>query len=506
MSRLRGNIVYNIAGQALLLALSFVAVRFVFRQLGADSLGIIYFILALNVILTATLGMGICETTVREISAHFNSEPDYIRELLRTASLCYWGAYVILSVIIYFAAPIIVEKWIHLKSLDAAAAIQALRILGIASFLALPRSFYTSMLRGVERMEYTNIIDVAVSALQQFGTIGIMLAGGNLLNVIWFMAGCFVAGILAYMIICFRFFSWKALLPGFSSTVIRRNVVFTSHVALISILAMIYTQADKVIISKFLPIGIFGLYTVAYGAMSRSNMITAAVSQAAFPQFSALFKTQERGKLVSKYQKLQDLVCFGTIPLFAAVPFMAIPLFSYLFDVKSAQMLLLPVTFLSVGFYMNGTLSVPYLFSLAVGRPDIVARFNFYSLFVVLPTTALLIYFGGLKGAGFSWVFYHVLAYAYVIPRIYSECLRVPVWRWYAQMLSILGISGITYGTGWIALRVMSEGSGLYAAAAYCAASIVFLGASFLLIGEELRSLFEQHPIFRQLRSWAMPS
>ena len=43
MSRLSKNIVYNALGQVLLLVLSFVAVKYVFRRLGADALGIIYF-------------------------------------------------------------------------------------------------------------------------------------------------------------------------------------------------------------------------------------------------------------------------------------------------------------------------------------------------------------------------------------------------------------------------------------------------------------------------------
>lgn len=491
MSKLSKNILYNLIGQGLLVVLGFVTVKFVFKQLGEDALGIVYFTLTLNVLLTNVLGMGICETTVREVSAHFSTEPRYIQDLLRTASLCYWGAYLSFAIVIYYGAPILVERWINLKNLDPDTAIRVLRILGIASFVALPRSFYVSILRGVERMELTNFIDVSTSALQQFGTIAILLWGGGLLHVVYWMSVCYGFGIIVYWFACSHFFSWSALRPGFSSTVVARNFTFTSHMALISLLVMIHSQVDKVIVSKLLPIGVFGFYTIAYGVVSRSTMITGAVSQAAFPNLSSLFKRGEQANLMAQYHKLQDLICFATAPLFAAVLFAARPLFTYLFNPDSARMLLLPFAFLCIGFYMNGTLTTPYVFSLAAGRPDIAARTNLYALFVVLPVTAALIYFFGLNGAGLSWVFYHLLAYVYQIPRTCSECLDVPTWKWYRQILGIFFAIGLTYGTAWALLELGRADSGFFLVLAYAAASVGFVAAAYLMIGDELRNSFQ---------------
>lgn len=219
--------------------------------------------------------------------------------------------------------------------------------------------------------------------------------------------------------------------------------------------------------------------------------MTGAVSQAAFPHFSSLFKAGEPGTLMAQYHKLQDLICFATVPLFALIPFAARPVFSYLFNADSARMLLLPLTFLCVGFYMNGALTIPYVFSLAAGRPDIAARMNLYALFVVLPATGVLIYFFGLNGAGFSWVFYHLFAYAYQVPRTCSECLGISTWKWYRQILKIFFATGLTYGTAWVALDLGRANSGFFLALAYAAATAVFLAAAYLMIGDELRGSFQ---------------
>jgi O-antigen/teichoic acid export membrane protein len=499
MSRLSKNIIYNLLGQVMLLLLGFVAVKCIFGRLGKDALGIIYFTGMMNAVLCAVLEMGICSTTVREVSAHLESEPNYIRNLIRTFSLFYWGAYAILGVTIFFLAPVLVEKWINLKTMDSATAIYVLRILGIASLVALPKSFYVSLFRGLQRMEFNNFIDVAASGFQQFGTILILALGGNLFYVVYWFAACYGLGIFTYLAVSSRFFPLRALIPGYSSGVVKRNLGFASRMMSISIMATIHMQADKLIISKLLPIAAFGYYGVAYGNVTKGTLVTGAVSQAAYPSFSAMFKAGDRAGLMSQYRKLQDLLCFGVVPIFGAIPFALLPLFSYILNEEAARLLLLPTTLLCVGFYMNGTLNVPHVFSLAVGKPEIAACQNFYALFVVLPVTVFLIYFFGLTGAGLSWVFYHIFAYSYGVPRVCRECLEIPVRMWYFHVLKIFTLAALTYGVAWLALGVIGNHSILLLTTAYVGASIVFLTGSYFMIGEELRGTFTR--LFQKLKA-----
>ncbi len=505
MSTLSKNIVYNISGQVSLLILGFAAVKYVFNQLGPDALGIIYFALAMNLVLSSLVDMGISSTLVREVAAHFHDDTEYVRGLVRTASLFYWSAYLLLAVGIFFGAPWLVTRWINLKSLDSATATHALQILAVGALVGLPRSLYTGILRGLERMEFNNIIDVSTSALQQFGTIAILILRGGLLRVACWLSICFALSILAYAVISARFFSFRALVPGFSASVVKRIYGYASRMASISLLAMVHTQADKAIVSKLLPIGFFGYYGLAYSAVSRGTLVTNAVSQAAFPALSADFKLGDQSSLMARYRKLQDLLCFGTVPLFAVIPFAAIPLFTYLLNAEAARMLLLPITFLSVGFYMNGTLTVPYVFSLAVGKPGIAARLNFYALFCVLPVTFALVYFFGLTGAGFSWVFYHLFAYAYAVPRICLDCLKTPKWKWYLHVAKAVALTALTYGLAWAVLRSTGDHSLLPLALAFGAATTVFMVVAYFCIAHEVRESLNRLFLPRQHRSQFLP-
>ena len=488
MSRLTRNILYNLFGQGLLLCLSFVAVKFIFKQLGQDALGIIYFTFTLNALLTALLALGINETTVREVAAFHEEDPAYIRRLLQTASFFYWSLYLLAAAVLYASAHWLVTKWINLDTLNPSTATMVLRLLGTATLLALPRSFCASILRGIQRMEFINLIDVGASALQQFGAIVVLFLGGGLIQVTLWMAACYLFGLAFYLIVCARFFGGRAFIPRLSTSVIDRNAAFTFKLAGITVFSIIHTQSDKAIVSKLLPLGVFGYYGMAYSAVARGMLVTSSISQAVFPSFSALYKQGDHDGLRRQYDKVQDLLCYAIVPLFAAIPFAARPLFTFVLNAQAARMLLWPVTFLCVGFCMNGTLAIPYVFSLAVGKPEFAARSNYYALFTVLPVTALLVYKFGIAGAGFSWIFYHLFTYAYLVPRLCSECLEMPVWRWFLNVFKVFGLAALTYGGAWAIIALVRPFSVLLLALGFAFASVAFAAVAYRLMGEELRS------------------
>lgn len=498
MSRLSKNILYNLFGQGLLIIIGFVSVKQIFRQLGEDALGIIFFTNMLNALLCAVLEMGICTTAIREVSAHFKTDPDYIRDFIRTGSSFYWGSYGVFSIAVFFLSPLIVGEWINLKTMDPGTAVSILRILGIASLVALPKSFYLSLIRGLQRMEINNFIEVSTMALQQFGTILVLALGGGLFHVVYWLTACYGLRISIYFIAAARLFSLRSVIPGYSISAIKRNIQFTSRLLFISITGAIYTQIDKIIISKLMPVGVVGYYGTAYGNVSKGMLLTGAVSQAAYPSFSALFKAGDRQGLLSQYWKLQDMICFITAPIFALIPFAALPLFSYMFNAEVAGMLLVPITLLCIAFYMNGTLNVPHVLTLAVGNPGIAARQHFYDLIVTVPVNAFLIYRYGLTGAGLALIFFYLFRYAYGVPRVCRECLEIPVWQWYRHVVKIFALAGFTYGTAWVGLRIVNNYSLSYLSLAYTSATVVFLTVSYFLITNELRaSLWRPVMVFR---------
>jgi O-antigen/teichoic acid export membrane protein len=315
----------------------------------------------------------------------------------------------------------------------------------------------------------------------------ILAGGGGPFAVVQWIAASAVLSTLIYTAIAGRLFGWRALIPAYFDAVVKRNVRFTAHMGALSVLNMTISQFDKIVVSKLLTIANVGYYSFASTVMVRISFAATAIGQAALPSFASLHRLGDTNQLLIQYRKLQDLIAYGMAVVFAAAAFGAIPLYSYLFTRQVAFALLLPTAILCLGFFMNASVNVPYIFSVAVGRPEIASRASFLALFIVVPVTITLIYLFGLTGAASSWVVYHVFLYSYLIPRICRQCLHMSVWSWYAQIFKVLGLAAITYGTAWVAIAVPNSYSVPALLIAYGLASLVFLAGAYLLIGRDLR-------------------
>jgi O-antigen/teichoic acid export membrane protein len=488
MTRLTKNIIYNVVGQGLILVVSLIAVRFIFRRLGDDVFGIIFFNLTLTAVLSRVLELGVSTTIVREVSSAIESEVTYIRDLVRTASLVYWAVGLALIAVIWVSAPWLVTHWVNLKTIDPGTAATLLRILSVPALVALPRALYISLFRGRQQMGLTNAIDVGTALAQQTGILLILVAGGSAYMVAAWISGSAALGIIAYIIASGRLVGWSPLVPYFSSYAARRNLAFTGRMSVTTGAALLNSQAAQVIVSKLLPIGEFGFYGFVASTVNRATFIAGAVATAAFPSFSNLHRAGNHGALLIQYRKLQDLICYGTVPLFGGVCFAALPVYAYVFNIQVAWLLLVPTALLCLGTYMNGTTVIPYTLSIAVGRPDIGLRSNVLALVIVVPIAAVLIFNFGLVGAGASWILHHLFLYAYMVPRICKECLQIPSREWFAHVAKVLAASAVTYGIAWIAIVIPTGYSLAGCVIGYIVATIAFGAAALFLIGPDLRS------------------
>lgn len=487
MSRLTRNIGYNLAGQVVLSLLAILAIRVVFRQLGEEAVGLILFAQTVNLVLVSLLELGIVAITVREVAAYFSSDRRYVQDLLRTAAALYWGAYLVLGVALLLIAPIAVGHWIKLTTVSPASATLLIRILGLGSLLLLPRALYASLFRGLQRMAIVNVIEVGAICLQQLGILAIVAKGGSVTTVAVWIGVSYLASVVAYIAMAAVAVGWPALVPAYRAAVVRRNAHFALQMVTISTLGMVHSQSDKLAVSKLLPVGVLGTYAFASTLVGGVGRATLSVVQAAFPSFAALAQRQSRDVLMHQYRLLQAAVVYGTAPLFAAMAFAALPLFTFVFDRAVAAALVLPVAWLCVGFYMNGTLSVPYYFSLAVGKPEIAARQNLLALVVVLPVAVAATAHWGLSGAAFSWVFYHLFAYAYSVPRICRECLQVKTVTWYRQVGKAAILVAASYGVAAALLLIGHRVATVGLLIAFTLASALYAAMGYVLAWPEVR-------------------
>jgi O-antigen/teichoic acid export membrane protein len=491
-SQIARNIGANLGGQLALLVLGIVAIKLVFSRLGPDALGMVLFVQTINVVLAGVLDLGIPSITVRQVAGHVGDDPRYVRDLVRTASTLYWVAFVLAGGGLLVAAPWIASHWVHLASMEPGTAAAVVRILGVAALTVLPRVLYTSICRGLQRMGYNNAIDVGAGLLQQVGIVVILARGGGLFEVVFWMALVYMAAVVTYVVAVAHLLTPAAVIPGWSTAVLRGNARFSAHMMTITALAVIHTYSDKLAVSRLLPIASLGWYAFAGSLVARGTLLTNAITEAIYPALSGLFQRGERAAMAVHYRVNHDLVCYGTAPVYAAIAYASLPLFTMLFGPSTAQSLLLPVVILCLGYYANGTLSVLYVYSLAVGKPEITSRYSLLAALISLPLTVISVARFGLAGASLGFLSYHLFFYAVAIPVYCRECLGVPATEWYRHLGRVLGLAAATYGTGFALVEWFWAMQPVALLLVFAVASTGFTLVAYRWVDPELRAMLRR--------------
>jgi O-antigen/teichoic acid export membrane protein len=497
-SRVARNIAANLGGQLAILLLALVAARLIFSGLGQEALGIVLFVQTFNLALAGILDFGVSSVTVREVAAHVDDDPGYVRELIRTASSLYWATFAVAAGALVLAAPWIATHWIHLEAMSPQAASHVMQVLGVAALTALPRALYVSLFRGLQRMGFNNGIDAATGVLQQLGTVLIVMFGGGLFSIVLWLTATYGLQIATYWVVLARVMSPSALVPGWSGAVIRRNARFAAHMMSISWLAAVHTYVDKLVVSKLLSVATFGWYAFATSMVARGALVPQAIGDAAYPSFSKLFRENNRPAMLAQYRALQDLVCVTTLPLYAGITYLTLPLLTAVFDHRVAAAVLFPVAVLCLGYFMNGTIVLPYMYSLAVGKPQITSSLSFAAVFIVVPVTVVGVARFGVAGASLGYLCYHLFFYAVAIPKYCRDCLQVPVSGWYGQVGRTAVAGAATYGLGWLVAWFTAGSATIALAVAFVIATLLFSIMAIRLVDPSLR-----HAAFALLRPGA---
>ena len=470
------NIMFNFIGQLVAALLGFVAVKFIFQYLGYDILGIIYFCLVLNSVVLGILDKSIYASTVKEVSANFETSKETLTQFLQTFTLMTWLIVFCFSIILLLLTPYLTSNWINLPDNSNIDAQQLMSMLLIASLLAFPTSLYSSILRGLQHMGITNFIDVSFSAIQQIGIILVIAAfEGNATLVITWISAVYFMKMLAYLFVCAAYVPKASLLPRFHSSVFHGNRKFTKDMIYVSMLAMAYKQGDKIALSKFVTIATFGLYSFAFNAISKATIVNSAIGNAAYPVLCKAGARSDRTELCSTFKNLQLLMLYVNVLVFASAIYFCFYLYEWVFDREAAEFLYGPTLLLCCGLYLNCSLALPYRLILALDQTEIAVKQDVLSLLFVLPLVILCTYKFGVLGASTSALFYAAFGIVYIIPKVYPNLLGVSWLSFHKQLGASISKALICFGTPLLILKLTDTATLAYSASAFVVGTLAFI-------------------------------
>lgn len=454
MSRVRFNIAANLAGQTWLVLLTIVCTPFYIRLLGIEGYGLIAFYLVFQGMLHL-LDFGLGATVNREVArlsgdAGF-ADHSILSRFVVTVERWYWLLGLGLGVVLYFATPHIAGWWLRPEHLSQDDLVLSGKFFGLLAFLHWPNAFYLSGLMGLQRQVLLNTIQIPLSGLSSIGGLVFIWLGPRSVSALiaWQVLVLLIQ--VAILSGCF----WKAAGitrkdARFDLSVLSRSWRFSLGMSGISITGMLLTHLDKIVLSRLLPLELFGYYSLA-GTLARGlYVLITPVFNAYFPRFSALAAGNDVASMRQCYHSAAQLMSVLILPLAAIVVLFSGEIaFLWLHDAAIATAVAPIASLLVVGICLNGLMNIPFALQLAYGRTAIGLYINILLVVVLAPAIVVAAVEYGVLGAAAMWAVVNGLYLMIGIPVTHRYLLAGEAWNWVKwDVMPPLAVAVLVVGAG----------------------------------------------------------
>lgn len=439
-SPLKKNITANFAGSFWQAIMGFVFIPLYIKFMGIESYGVIGIFATIQGIF-GLLDVGLGSTLNREMArlSVLQGKQQEMRNLLRTLETLYWILAVFTGLIVVLLSPLIANHWIKEGQLHLESIRQSLLIMGFIMIFQMPIGFYSGGLMGLQKQVLLNGINVGISTFRGVGAVLILWLVSPTIQtfLLWQLA----ISILNAIII--GIFLWRNLpcsenKPFFQKDLLKGVWRFTAGMSSISILAVILTQMDKIILSKMLSLELFGYYTLASMIAMSLNRLFIPFYSGIYPRFTQLIALNDQEKLKQIYHTSCQLLSVLILP--AAI---ILALFSYEIillwtqNPATAERSYLLVSILICGTAINGIMHLPYALQMAFGWTKLSIIKNIVAVIILGPLIVFFTVHYGSAGAASVWLLLNIGYFFLEIPIMHRKILRNEKWRWYWQDVAI---------------------------------------------------------------------
>lgn len=439
-STLKKNIGASFAGSIWQAVMGLVFIPLYIKFMGIESYGLIGIFATLQVIF-GLLGVGLGSTLTREMArlSALPSKEQEMRNLVRTLEVLYWGIAVFAGITVASLSPFIAHHWINAGQLPPKTIEQALLIMGFAMAFQMPIGFYSGGLRGLQKQVLLNIIIVCMSTLR--GVVVVLI--------LWLVSPTIQAfllwqiGISIINACLLALFLWHSLPLSENKAVFQTQLLkgiwrFAAGMSGISILVVILTQLDKIILSKLLSLEMFGYYMLASMVAMSLGRLAAPIIFSIYPRFTQLVSINNQDELIQLYHKSCQFIAVLILPVAIVIALFSYEvIFLWTQNPATAEKTHLILSILICGTVINVLMGLPYVLQLAFGWTKLSL---FKTLIAVILLVPLIIYMTthfGATGAAIVWLVLNMGMFFFEIPIMHRRLLRTEKWRWYWQDVSV---------------------------------------------------------------------
>jgi O-antigen/teichoic acid export membrane protein len=435
----RKDVIANYLGQAWISVIGIAFVPIYIRYLGMESYGLIG-IFSIVFALCTILDGGMTPTLNREM-ARFHAgghSTDSIADLTRSIELVCIGVAGAIIFIGWITADWLAMYWIGPSSIPYSTVSCALFLMTVVTGLRILEGVYRGALLGLHRHVWLNSVASALATLRVLGAIATLAWISP--TIVAFFA--WQALISLFTVLILGLSVWQQLhqrtrIPQFSMPALIEIRRFAGGMTVVTILAIVLTQLDKVLLSRLLSLEAFAHYALAALLAGSLPILTAPITSVYFPRMAGLILSNASSELNEEYHRSAQLVSIftGSAAIFIAT-FAHPILLTWTNDSLLADQVSPLLTLLTIGTLFNCLMWIPYHLQLAHGWLSLSIKLNTVAVIILVPAILYIAPRYGGEGTAWIWLGLNATYLTIGVYLMHRRLLTTAKWRWYVDDLS----------------------------------------------------------------------
>ncbi len=436
MGKVTRNLLANYLGAAWTGLMGVAFIPLYVRFLGMEAYGVIGVFAVLQAVFVV-LDMGMAPTLSRE-AARFQAgahSPQGIRELVHAVERVYWAIAIGIAASLVVASPWLAGNWLRPQALATATVAQALMAMGVVIALRWLATLYRSAIQGLQDQVWLNVVTAGFATLRGLGVIPVLAWLSPTIQAFFIYQAVVTA--LEALVLAARM---RRLLPAVSAPprfrwqALRGIWRFAAGMSVITVLGVLLTQADKVLLSRLLPLAQFGHYALASTLAAALYVMIVPINNAVYPRLTELVVQGDQQQLAAAYHRYCQALTLALVPAALVLAFFSDHLvLLWTRDVELTRVVAPLVSLLVIGNMLNGLMYLPYSLQLAHGWTRLTATVHLVAVATLAPAIYLSVRAFGVIAAPAVWIVFSSCCIALAVPLMHRKLLPDEMWSWYGR-------------------------------------------------------------------------
>ena len=437
---LKRNLLANYLGQGWTALMGLAFVPLYIKYLGMEAYGLIGLFAVLQAWLSL-LDMGMTPTLNREVARYTAGahSPASIRDLIRTFEIVCYGMALLIAVILGGASDWIAREWLNAQALAAEDVARAITLMGIVAALRFVEGLYRGALLGFQRHVWLNLVSAIFATFRGLGAVILLIwVAPTIQTFFLWQVVISAATVLVLRWGAHRSLPVLARRPLFSVHAFSDVWKFAGGMFVTTMLALLLTQIDKLLLSRLLPLETFGTYMFASAVAGVLFQLIGPIAQSYYPRFTELVTHGDDKAVSAAYHQAAQLMTIMLVPAGLALIVFGEPLLLvWTRNSVVAEAASPIVAVLALGTIFNGWMHIPYMLQLAYGWTSLTVWVNIVAASVLVPAIFFAVPHFGPIGAAWAWLIVNAGYVLFEVHFMHARLLRGQKGEWFFRDIAI---------------------------------------------------------------------